>query len=85
MRRFGLIGRPLGHSASAAYFTEKFNREGVTDCEYSLYELGSIGDLPGLLERLPRPRPSGPSTASAARRTGVSRATTPMSSASGPR
>ena len=32
MRRFGLIGRPLGHSASAAYFTEKFNREGVTDC-----------------------------------------------------
>lgn len=53
MRRFGLIGRPLGHSASAAYFTEKFNREGVTDCEYSLYELGSIGDLPGLLERLP--------------------------------
>ena len=49
MRRFGLIGRPLGHSASAAYFTEKFNREGVTDCEYSLYELGSIGDLPGLL------------------------------------
>ena len=53
MRRFGLIGRPLGHSASAVYFTEKFNREGITDCEYSLYELGSIGDLPGLLERLP--------------------------------
>ena len=53
MRRFGLIGRPLGHSASAAYFTEKFNREGITDCEYSLYELGSIGDLPGLLECLP--------------------------------
>ena len=53
MRRFGLIGRPLGHSASAAYFTEKFNREGINDCEYSLYELGSIGDLPGLLERLP--------------------------------
>ena len=53
MRRFGLIGRPLGHSASAAYFTEKFNREGINDCEYSLYELGAIGDLPGLLERLP--------------------------------
>ena len=29
MRRFRLIGRPLGHSASAAYFTEKFNKEGV--------------------------------------------------------
>lgn len=53
MRRFGLIGRPLGHSASAAYFTEKFKSEGISDCEYSLYELPSIGDLPALLERLP--------------------------------
>lgn len=53
MRRFGLIGRPLIHSASAAYFTEKFNREGLTDCEYALYELTSIADLPALLERTP--------------------------------
>ena len=53
MRRFGLIGRPLGHSASAAYFTEKFKSEGITDCEYSLYELTSIEALPALLERLP--------------------------------
>ena len=49
MRRFGLIGRPLGHSASAAYFTEKFNSEGITDWVYSLFLLGSIGYLPGLL------------------------------------
>ena len=28
MRRYGLIGRPLGHSASAAYFAAKFEREG---------------------------------------------------------
>jgi len=53
MRRFGLIGRPLGHSASAAYFTDKFMSEGITDCEYSLYELSSIEALPALLERLP--------------------------------
>lgn len=53
MRRFGLIGRPLGHSASAAYFTEKFNREGINDCEYSLYELPSIEEMPGLLARVP--------------------------------
>ena len=52
MRRFGLIGRPLGHSASAAYFTDKFMSEGITDCEYSLYELPSIEALPALLERL---------------------------------
>lgn len=53
MRRFGLIGRLLGHSASAAYFTAKFEREGVTDCAYALYELPAIEELPRLLERIP--------------------------------
>lgn len=53
MRRYGLIGRPLAHSASAAYFTEKFRREGLTDCVYSLYELPSIEALPGLLASVP--------------------------------
>ena len=53
MRRFGLIGRPLGHSASAAYFTEKFAREGLSDHAYALYELPSIEALPGLLEQHP--------------------------------
>ena len=53
MRRIGLIGRPLGHSASAAYFTEKFRREGIADCAYALYELPAIEELPRLLERLP--------------------------------
>lgn len=53
MRRFGLIGRPLGHSASAAYFADKFSREGLTDCRYDLYELHSIDELPALIERIP--------------------------------
>lgn len=53
MRRFGLIGRPLGHSASASYFTEKFNREGLSNCSYALYELPGIDALPALLEREP--------------------------------
>lgn len=53
MRLFGLIGRPLGHSASAAYFAEKFSCEGIADCRYDLYELPEISALPGLLERLP--------------------------------
>ena len=34
MRRFALIGYPLGHSLSASYFGEKFAREGI-DAEYS--------------------------------------------------
>lgn len=53
MRRFGLIGRPLGHSASAAYFTAKFEREGIADCAYALYELPAIEALPRLLEEVP--------------------------------
>ena len=53
MRRFGIIGRPLGHSASAAYFTEKFAREGLTDHAYDRYELAAIDELPELLERMP--------------------------------
>ena len=53
MRRFGLIGRPLGHSASAAYFAEKFRREGIADCAYALYELSEIGALPRLLRDVP--------------------------------
>lgn len=55
MRRFGLIGRPLGHSASAAYFAAKFEREGIADCTYTLYELPEIGALERLLAETPRP------------------------------
>lgn len=42
MRRFGLIGRTLSHSFSAKYFAQKFEREGLSDCEYGLYELPYI-------------------------------------------
>lgn len=53
MRRFGLIGCPLGHSASAAWFAEKFRNEGLTDCSYEPYELPTIESLPQLLEATP--------------------------------
>lgn len=53
MRRYGLIGRPLGHSASAAYFAAKFAREGIADCTYELYELPAIEALPDLLAATP--------------------------------
>lgn len=49
MRRFGLIGFPLGHSFSQRYFTDKFLREGFADCRYDLFPLNSIAELPGLL------------------------------------
>lgn len=43
MRRFGLIGRTLGHSFSANYFSEKFLREGLSaECRYDLFEIPQI-------------------------------------------
>ena len=44
MRRFGLIGFPLGHSFSKKYFTEKFLLEGI-DARYDLYELKSLEEF----------------------------------------
>ena len=50
MKRFGLIGYPLGHSFSKKYFTEKFEKEGIEDCEYELYPLEAIDELPDLIK-----------------------------------
>jgi shikimate dehydrogenase len=53
MRKFGLIGYPLSHSFSKKYFTEKFQKEGISDCQYELFPLQSIEELPDLLIRHP--------------------------------
>jgi shikimate dehydrogenase len=49
MRKFGLIGLPLTHSFSKQFFTEKFEKEQITDCLYENYPLEKIEDLPALL------------------------------------
>jgi shikimate dehydrogenase len=49
MRRYGLIGYPLTHSFSQRFFTEKFDREGITDCTYSNFSLAGIGELSAVL------------------------------------
>ena len=53
---FGLIGYPLGHSFSLQYFTEKFQREGLTDCRFKLFPLQSIKAFPALLQSHPNLR-----------------------------
>ncbi|RIV25286.1 shikimate dehydrogenase [Fibrisoma montanum] len=50
MKRYGLIGYPLTHSFSQRYFTEKFAREGISDCRYDLFELPDITALPDILQ-----------------------------------
>ncbi|WP_207492663.1 shikimate dehydrogenase [Aridibaculum aurantiacum] len=49
MRRFGLIGFPLSHSFSPAFFADKFQREGITDAVYEAFPLANIEDLKQLL------------------------------------
>ncbi len=53
MRKFGLIGYPLGHSFSKAYFTRKFFEEKIRDCSYDNYPLTTIDQLPDLIESDP--------------------------------
>lgn len=49
MRKFGLIGFPLTHSFSPAWFAEKFRRENIHDASYSAYPLPELSELSELL------------------------------------
>lgn len=53
MRRYGLIGYPLGHSFSGRFFAEKFAREGLSDCRYDLFPLADLSLLPQLMADTP--------------------------------
>ncbi len=46
---YGLIGYPLSHSFSKKYFTAKFEKENIRDCEYNLYPLEHINQFPLLI------------------------------------
>lgn len=50
---FGLIGYPISHSFSQKYFTEKFEREGLTDYSYQLFPLETIELFPKLIQNYP--------------------------------
>jgi shikimate dehydrogenase len=53
MKKYGLIGYPLGHSFSKQYFSEKFLRENITNCCYDNYPIEQIGYLPELINNEP--------------------------------
>jgi len=52
MNIYGLIGYPLGHSFSAPYFTEKFEREGIR-AAYRNFPIREVAGLLPLVEREP--------------------------------
>lgn len=49
MVRFGLIGKPLSHSFSQRYFSDKFAALGLADHRYDLFPLEQVEALPTLL------------------------------------
>lgn len=53
MRLFGLIGKPLTHSFSKQYFTEKFAKAGITGCRYELFPLNAATELRPLIAAHP--------------------------------
>lgn len=56
MERYGLIGRPLGHSFSASFFAEKFASEGI-DAVYENHELPELaGHFTELVDSTPNLR-----------------------------
>ncbi|WP_295767286.1 shikimate dehydrogenase [uncultured Mucilaginibacter sp.] len=54
MKKYGLIGYPLTHSFSKKYFTAKFEREGIENHVYDLYEIQNLSDFPELLRANPK-------------------------------
>jgi shikimate dehydrogenase len=53
MFQYGLIGKSLSHSFSAQYFNDKFEKEGITDCSFELFELDSIEQVRDLVKTHP--------------------------------
>ena len=56
MKKYGLIGHPLTHSFSKKFFTEKFEKEQLNDCQYDLYDISSINELSTILKNNPELR-----------------------------
>ena len=53
MKKYGIIGYPLVHSFSLGYFTEKFRKEGLEDCEYRTFPIQNISDFPEIIKNNP--------------------------------
>lgn len=54
MRQFGLIGYPLAQSFSQNFFTQKFEKEKLTDCSYDTFSISSIDELANILTANPK-------------------------------
>jgi len=51
---FGLIGKPVKHSFSKDYFSQKFSEQGLIHFSYELFELDNIAQFTELLQQYPQ-------------------------------
>ena len=49
MKTFGLVGKSLSHSFSSQYFSEKFYKENITNCQYLNFEIDDISNVKKLI------------------------------------
>ena len=49
MKLYGLIGFPLSHSFSKKYFTEKFEKEGLSGCRFENFPIASVDEIKKVL------------------------------------
>lgn len=56
MKLFGLVGYPLEHSFSKKYFTEKFDKENITDCKFELFSIENINKINAIINLNPELR-----------------------------
>lgn len=49
MRKFGLIGRDVAYSFSQKYFSDKFEKENITDASYQNFDIKDITEFPKIL------------------------------------
>ena len=53
LRKFGLIGKNIGHSFSESYFTQRFRKEGTDECTYENFDIQSVNEFPDILKNNP--------------------------------
>lgn len=53
IKKFGLIGFPLGHSFSKRFYDEKIARQRISDIEYHLFPLKDVRHFPSLYDNDP--------------------------------
>ena len=53
MKLYGLIGYPLSHSFSQAYFRKKFKNEGLIDHDYLNFPIQDIAEIRGVIKEYP--------------------------------